>query len=453
MSDAELVQQVRDYLECETDNSARSHLSTLLQANDVPTLRSLFVPRISFGTAGLRAAMRPGYHSINAPVVLQTTQGLIRYLQYALTDMLAAKGVVVGYDGRHNSRDWARLTAAIFLSQHIPVRLFSHHCPTPLVPFAIRYYGLAAGVMITASHNPASDNGYKLYWHNSAQIIPPHDAHIQHHIEQQLKPWQQYRLDETDELLSDPLDEMLNAYTRLVGEKYCWRREQNQRAKLRVTYTAMHGVGAKWAAKALEAFGLPAYIPVPEQIEPDPDFPTVKFPNPEEGAGALSLSFRTADLHHSPLILANDPDADRLAVAEKDPTTGEWICLNGNQIAFLFADYVWQHYASTHPSSDYSKAFMLNSTVSSSELKRMAQKEGFTHYDTLTGFKVRPILTYRCTLVECTSPASVTLMLALIVPVSLFSLVASSTRNTHIFLTYSPQLALHNFMQTASVDS
>ena len=122
------------------------------------------------------------------------------------------------------------------------------------MPFAIRYHGLAAGVMITASHNPAADNGYKLYWHNSAQIIPPHDAHIQRHIEQQLTPWQQrYQLDERDELLSDPLAEMQEAYTRLVGEKYCWRREQNKKAKLRATYTAMHGVGAPWAAKAFES--------------------------------------------------------------------------------------------------------------------------------------------------------------------------------------------------------
>ena len=253
VSDVELVQQVQDYIQYDTDQSARTHLTALLQSNDLAALRSLFVPRISFGTAGLRAAMKPGYHNINAPIVTQTTQGLIRYLQSALPDMLPSKGVVVGYDGRHNSRDWARLTAAIFLSQRIPVRLFSQHCPTPLVPFAIRYHGLAAGVMITASHNPAADNGYKLYWHNSAQIIPPHDAHIQQHIEQQLKPWQHYQLKEQDELLSDPLAEMMQSYTQLVGDKYCWRREHNKKAKLRATYTAMHGVGAPWAAKAFES--------------------------------------------------------------------------------------------------------------------------------------------------------------------------------------------------------
>ena len=387
VSDAQLLQQVREYIEYEPSEAARSHLHSLLQSNDTPALRSLFVPRISFGTAGLRAAMLPGYHNINSVVVLQTTQGLIRYLQSALPELLPSKGVVVGYDGRHNSRDWAHLTAAVFLSQRIPVRLFSQHCPTPLVPFAIRHYGLAAGVMITASHNPAADNGYKLYWSNSAQIIPPHDAHIQACIEQQLKPWQQYQLNEQDELLSDPLDEVMETYTRLVGEKYCWRREHNKRTKLRATYTAMHGVGAPWAAKAFEAFGLPAFIPVPEQIAPDPDFPTVAFPNPEEGAGALALSFRTADAHSSPLIIANDPDADRLAIAEKDLRTGEWVCLNGNQIAFLFADYVWQRYAATHPPDTYARAFMLNSTVSSSEVKLMAQREGFTHFDTLTGFK------------------------------------------------------------------
>ena len=162
------------------------------------------------------------------------------------------KGVVVGFDGRHHSKEWAELTAAIFLSADVPVRLFSGTCPTPLVPFTIQEEGLAAGVMVTASHNPASDNGYKLYWKNSAQIIPPMDEHISAEIAREQRPWQRFSLDRSHPLLSDPLHAMQQRYTALIGEKYCWRRQQNLSTPLRVTYTAMHGVGAPWTAKAFE---------------------------------------------------------------------------------------------------------------------------------------------------------------------------------------------------------
>ena len=252
-SDAALLQLVHDYLEYEPDPTATSYLASLVTSSDLSTLRSLFHPRIAFGTAGLRGRMSPGYHHINSVVVLQTTQGVIRFLQQVQPSLLRTKGVVVGYDGRHHSKEWAALTASIFLSVDVPVRLFSATCPTPLVPFTIKQEGLAAGVMITASHNPASDNGYKLYWKNSAQIIAPLDEQIAQHIAQQLKPWQHFTLDPAHPLLSDPLHAMQQHYTALIGREYCWRRQQNLSTPLKATYTAMHGVGTPWAAKAFES--------------------------------------------------------------------------------------------------------------------------------------------------------------------------------------------------------
>ena len=262
-SDAALLQEVREYIDFADDSpSSQARLQALLQSassfssssssSSLSTLRSLFTPRIAFGTAGLRARMDDGYHNINSVVITQTTQGLLRYLQQEQPQLLTSEGVVVGYDGRHHSQQWAQLTTAIFLSQSVPVLLFSSHCPTPLVPFTIRQLGLACGVMVTASHNPACDNGYKLYWSNSAQIIPPRDAHISSHIEQQHQPWQRFTLDRQHPLLSDPLHDMQQRYQQLITQ-YCWRREHNQKTALRVTYTAMHGVGAPWAAKAFES--------------------------------------------------------------------------------------------------------------------------------------------------------------------------------------------------------
>ena len=263
-SDSALLLEVREYIDYASDSpSSVARLTSLLHSASsssspssssaaLSTLRSLFLPRIAFGTAGLRARMDDGYHHINSVVITQTTQGLVRYLQEVQGPELSAKGVVVGYDGRHHSREWAELTAAIFLSASIPVLLFSAACPTPLVPFAIRQRGLCAGVMITASHNPAADNGYKLYWSNSAQIIPPRDADISRHIAQQRRPWQQYTLNRRHPLLHDRLHDMQERYAELIGE-YCWRREHNRTTSLRVTYTAMHGVGAPWAARAFES--------------------------------------------------------------------------------------------------------------------------------------------------------------------------------------------------------
>lgn len=239
----------------------------------------------------------------------------------------------------------------------------------------------------------------KVYWSNGAQIIPPHDHGIAAAISQNLAPWHlkagdapsapKFQADSP--LISDPFEAITNKYFSEAARLYCWRMADNRaltQADCPVTFTAMHGVGSPFTARALEAFALPKYIPTPAQMEADPDFPTVKFPNPEEGKGALALAMQSADEAGSRLILANDPDADRLAVAEK--VGDEWKPLNGNQIALLLADWVYQNYLHHEKPSleQLAKTCMVASTVSSQILGAMAKREGFNFYGTLTGFKV-----------------------------------------------------------------
>jgi len=350
-------------------------------------LASRLLNRVQFGTAGLRALMAAGYSCLNDLVIIQATQGLAKYI---LSHYSAAeakhRGLVVGYDARHNSRKWAELTAAIAMDMGIGVHLFSRLTCTPMVPFAVLELHALAGVMITASHNPKDDNGYKVYWTNGAQIIPPHDTGIAAYIEANLKPSKNYVFDPAHPLHRDPTVHCTAKYMSEIERRYCYEKKANLESKTKVIFTPMHGVGDYWTGLAFKAFGLPPYIPTREQIDPDPEFPTVKFPNPEEGKGALALSIKTAEASGSNLILANDPDADRLAVAERDPTTGQWTIFNGNQIAALFADWIWLNYVKRHP-NDRGQPFMLASTVSSKFLAAMARKEGFEFHDTLTGFK------------------------------------------------------------------
>jgi len=411
-----LLSDARAYLRGEEEATFRAQVEEMVQAKDEAALRAHFRPRIAFGTAGLRARMAPGYHNINCLVVLQTSQAFARYIEAqaragAGADEQAQKdavqrvheqGLVLGYDGRHRSRRFAELCASAFLAAGFRVHLFSEKVATPFVPFGLLHLKAAAGVVVTASHNPKDDNGYKVYWNNGAQIIPPHDAGISDEITRNLEPWHlagkgdvaaeriALPFDAAHPLLSDPLKEVTDAYFAQAAREYCWRSEANRaltQAQCPVTYTAMHGVGAPFTARALECFGLPAYIPTPAQIAADPEFPTVKFPNPEEGKGALALAMAEADRAGSSLILANDPDADRLAVAEK--VNGEWKPLNGNQIALLLADWAFSNYVEREkPSAEQlRRSCMIASTVSSGVLGAMAAKEGFNFYPTLTGFK------------------------------------------------------------------
>jgi len=235
--------------------------------------------------------------------------------------------------------------------------------------------------MVTASHNPKDDNGYKVYWDAGSQIVSPHDALITEEIGRNLERWHGVTdalVSNDNPLLHDPTEQLANAYYEASVRQCSFTKELNSSFDLTITFTPMHGVGQPWAERVFHEFGLKPFVSVPLQRDPDPDFPTVPFPNPEEGKGALKLAMEAADAAGSPVIIANDPDADRLAAAEKQPS-GEWKVFTGNEIGILFADWVWSNFHRLHPTVEPAKCAVLNSTVSSKFLKALAEKEGL-HY-------------------------------------------------------------------------
>ncbi|KAK2578945.1 hypothetical protein KPH14_011149 [Odynerus spinipes] len=382
-----LDDKINEWLQWNQDPVAEKEVEVLISNADVHVLSNLFLKRLEFGTAGLRGRMGPGYSQMNDLVIVQTGQGLTKYLLATMPDVMQ-QGVIIGYDGRHNSKRFAELTAAIFIASNIKVYLFSKVCPTPFIPYGVLQYKCAAGIMITASHNPKDDNGYKVYWDNGAQIISPHDKGIQKCITENLKPsessWDISKVYESP-LYKDPLDNIMHTYFEHIKQSVLYP-EVNKNTILKFTYTAMHGVGYDYMTAAFDAANLKPFITVEEQKLPDPEFPTVKFPNPEEGKSALDLSIKTANQHASSIILANDPDADRLACATKTKT-GEWYIFSGNELGALLAWWMLHVHKVQYPDANIANVYMLSSTVSSKILASMAKKEGFNFEETLTGFK------------------------------------------------------------------
>ncbi|VDO76667.1 unnamed protein product [Schistosoma curassoni] len=276
------------------NENTRSQIKLLKDKEAWDELRKLLLERMAFGTAGLRARMGPGYSQMNDLTIIQTTQGLLKYSLKTFSG-LKSDGIIVGYDARHNSKKWALIVANIFINAGCKVYLFKDTFPTPMVAFGVRLFKTALGVMITASHNPKDDNGYKVYWSNGCQIISPHDSGISSCILESLVPLEtSWNIDniEANPLCLDPMPRLLKTYCRL------------QKSRLFV-FALLH----------IYIYIIPSLQK--SRIMPDPDFPTVDYPNPEEGRSALNLGIKHAESIKSTIIFANDPDADRLAVAEK----------------------------------------------------------------------------------------------------------------------------------------
>lgn len=361
----------RRWLEAEPDDDIRAELRTLLDG-DADELAARFGGRLQFGTAGLRAAVGAGPLRMNRLVVRQAAAGLAQYLLD--TDPRAReRGIVVGYDARRKSDVFALDTARAMAAVGIPARLFDQQVPTPVLAWSITELDAAAGVVVTASHNPPADNGYKVYLGDGAQIVPPHDTGISDRID---------RVDATEVPLApedDPLitmvgDELVDAYLASVPRV----RRRPDVAGVTVAYTAMHGVGGTVVLRAFEAAGLPRPVVVGEQFEPDGTFPTVAFPNPEE-PGAMDLLVAVASANGAHVAIANDPDADRLGAAIPQPD-GSWRRLGGDEIGWLLADYLLS-------SGSGADRLVVTTLVSSSLLGKMAAHHGITSAETFTGFK------------------------------------------------------------------
>jgi phosphomannomutase len=348
-------------------------------------LADRFARRLEFGTAGLRGAVAAGPNRMNRAVVRGTTAALAQWLTgpgRAMAGPDAAEaGVVIGCDARHRSDEFADEAAGVLAGAGIRVHLLPRQQPTPLLAFGVKHLRAAAGIMITASHNPPADNGYKLYLGDGAQIIPPADAEIESAISN-LGPLSGVPLAPLDSpLITRHGDEVARAYLNVVCSV---SPAPPGAAWLRFVYTPLHGVAAGLALRAFEQAGFPAPDVVAAQTAPDPDFPTVSFPNPEE-PGALDLALAQARRSGADLVLANDPDGDRLAVAVADPeAAGGWRVFTGDQVGALLGAYLLDQIP-PEPGTD--DRLVVTTIVSSAMLSGIAAAAGAQYAETLTGFK------------------------------------------------------------------
>lgn len=373
-SSEELVAAACEWLAQDPDEETRAELAALLEpAPDVAALNSRFSTRLEFGTAGLRGELGAGPNRMNRVVVAQTAAGLARFL---LGRPGAAAGqkpsVVIGYDARFSSDVFARDSAEIFAGFGLRALLFPHIVPTPLVAFAIRHLNLDAAVQVTASHNPPRDNGYKVYLggeDEGSQIVSPTDGQIAAEILKVASEMTFEAIPKSSEyeLVSEDVIQAYIDHTASLVPK--------PEHPLKTVYTAMHGVGLSPFLAVFEKAGFPAPIPVDQQAQPDPRFPTVAFPNPEE-PGAMDLSFAKAAEVGAELIIANDPDADRLAIAI--PSATGWTRLTGDQVGMLLGDFI---------ASSGRKGTLACSIVSSTALSHLAKAHGREFQSTPTGFK------------------------------------------------------------------
>jgi phosphomannomutase len=363
----DITEVARAWLVDDPDPETRAELLAILDAGDIAELSDRFGARLEFGTAGLRGALGAGPNRMNRVVVTRAAAGLSAYLTAR-----GGRSVVVGFDARHKSDAFARDTAEVVEGAGMHALVLPRPLPTPVLAFAIRHLGADAGVMVTASHNPPQDNGYKVYLGDGSQIVPPADAEISAEIDAVGPLAGVPRGDGWETLGEDVLDAYLGRVAGLVAD--------GSPRDLRIVYTPLHGVGRDVVLAAFDRAGFPAPTVVARQADPDPDFSTVSFPNPEE-PGAIDLALAAAGEHDADIVLANDPDADRCAVAVPDPDAAAgWRMLRGDEVGALLAT----HLVRREPALTGTFAA---SIVSSSLLGRIAAAHSLGYRETLTGFK------------------------------------------------------------------
>ncbi|MFK8052971.1 MAG: phospho-sugar mutase [Woeseiaceae bacterium] len=374
-----LDEAIDHWLARDPDPAMRAEIQAIRAAENTSELEARFTARLAFGTAGLRGVVGAGPGRMNRLVIRETSAGLAQYLLKAV-DGAANRGIVVGYDARPDSRQFAEDAVCVFAAFGFRVFLTATEQPTPVGAFAVTELNAAAGIVVTASHNPPEYNGYKVYWENGAQIIPPHDRAIADHIDAAAMadlPWKDFDAVANSEQLALLDDQFVAKYSARVVEAIAQWHTAPQNG-ISVAYTALHGVGAKLATALSAQCGIQDFWSVPSQHEPDGQFPTVDFPNPEED-GAMDAVIALAAEHQATLACANDPDADRLAVAARD-TDGNYVMLSGDQIGILLGDYCLRQ-------QDGETQILAASLVSSRMLGRIAESANATYLETLTGFK------------------------------------------------------------------
>ncbi|MFC7000120.1 phospho-sugar mutase, partial [Rufibacter roseus] len=376
----EILNKINTWLEGSYDADTKAELQRLVDAKDTDTLTDSFYKELEFGTGGLRGIMGVGSNRMNRYTIGMATQGLSNYLLKSFPDQRVS--VAIAHDSRNNSDVFARVVADVFSANGIKVYFFKELRPTPILSFAIRHLGCQSGVVLTASHNPKEYNGYKAYWNDGGQVTAPHDKNIIAEVNK-IQSVDQVKFDRNEANIEYILEEVDQAYLDKVATLSVDPEMIKRQQDLKIVFTPIHGTGVTLVPRALERFGFTNVHVLEAQATPDGNFPTVVYPNPEE-KDAMDLAMQKAKELDADLVMATDPDADRVGMAVKDQH-GQWVLLNGNQTAALLTYYILQAWKKAGKLTG--KEYVVNTIVTTDLINRVAEGFGVDCYETLTGFK------------------------------------------------------------------
>jgi phosphoglucomutase len=377
--DAAIQARVNVWTSGNYDQATKDAISAL-QANNEDELADAFYRNLEFGTGGLRGVMGVGTNRINKYTIGMATQGFANYLKKTYGD--AEIKVAIAHDSRNNSRFFAETTAHVFAANGIKVFLFEALRPTPELSFAIRHLGCNAGVVCTASHNPKEYNGYKAYWNDGGQLVPPHDKNVIKEVEA-VSGIDEVKWSGGDANISILGKDMDNAYINMVKGLSVYPDVIARQKDLKIVYTPIHGTGITLVPEVLKAFGFNNVTIVEEQATPDGNFPTVAYPNPEESA-TMGIGLKLAKELDADILLGTDPDADRVAIGVKNHH-GEWVLMNGNQTAVLACNYMME--ARKAKGIAQPNDMVITTIVTTQMINDLAAGYGVACYNVLTGFK------------------------------------------------------------------
>ncbi|MEM8566912.1 MAG: phospho-sugar mutase, partial [Bacteroidota bacterium] len=374
----EILEKANKWLNSNIDQASKEEISELLEKEE--ELTDAFYKDLEFGTGGLRGIMGVGSNRMNKYTVGMATQGLSNYLLKSFPDQEVK--VVIAHDSRNNSRFFAEVTADVFSANGIHVYLFEDLRPTPELSFAIRHLGCQSGVVLTASHNPKEYNGYKAYWDDGAQLVPPHDKNVIIEV-QKISGIDQVNFEGNPDLTQSIGKEIDDIYLAEIKKLALSPEAVNQHHDLKIVFSPIHGTGVTLVPPSLKAYGFTNVTVVESQSTPDGNFPTVIYPNPEEKE-ALSIALDKAEEIDADLVLATDPDADRVGIAVKN-SNGDFELLNGNQTGSLLIYYILERWKERNQFKG--NEFIVKTIVTSDLIARIAEAYHVEYFDTLTGFK------------------------------------------------------------------
>jgi len=377
----EVLSKAQAWLDGNYNEETKNDIRRMMNADDKTELIESFYRDLEFGTGGLRGIMGAGTNRMNIYTVGAATQGLSNYL-IAQFPHVKQISVVIGHDCRNNSRLFAEISANIFSANGIKVYLFEDLRPTPEASFAIRHLGCQSGIILTASHNPKEYNGYKAYWDDGAQMIAPHDENVITEVTK-ITNVDDIKFNGNPALIEIIGEEIDKAFIENIKKLSLSPDSIKRNSDLKIVYTPIHGTGVKLIPRALKEYGFTNIIPVPEQNVVSGDFPTVVSPNPEEPA-ALDMAVKKAIETDADIVMASDPDADRLGIAVKNDK-GEWILVNGNQTALLFVYYLIRRWKELGKLTG--NQYIVKTIVTTEIIKQIAERNNVEMFDCFTGFK------------------------------------------------------------------